>query len=119
VRDWFNEYASEPVVAKAAMTEDQLAGMAVTALAGLYVVPGIIARARKHPRAMTIAALNLFAGWTLVGWIVALVWALMPKPVVDKVLPELAPMRQCTQCGRMQLAHQHACLSCGAPPDPG
>jgi hypothetical protein len=86
-------------------------------LAGIYVVPGVIAQAREHPRAMAISMLNLLAGWTVIGWIGALAWALMPKPALDKMLPEMAPMRQCRQCGRMQLEHQHACLSCGAPPD--
>jgi hypothetical protein len=41
----------------------------------LYVVPGIVASNRKHPQASAIWVLTLFLGWTLVGWVAALVWA--------------------------------------------
>jgi hypothetical protein len=71
-------------------------------IAGIYVVPGILAQSRGHPRAISISVLNLFAGWTIIGWMGALVWALLPKRVAESGLPELAPMHQCHQCGRMQ-----------------
>ena len=51
------------------------------ALAG-YLIPYIIARSRKHYNATAIGALNLLLGWTLIGWIVALVWSLTAN--VDK-----------------------------------
>lgn len=41
----------------------------------LYWVPGMIACMRKHRDAGAINVLNLFLGWTLIGWVVALVWA--------------------------------------------
>ncbi len=41
-----------------------------------YWAPTIIAFVRKHPSAPAILALNLFFGWTFVGWILCLVWAL-------------------------------------------
>jgi hypothetical protein len=85
-------------------------------IAGIYVVPGILAQSRGHPRAISISVLNLFAGWTIIGWMGALVWALLPKRVAESGLPELAPMHQCHQCGRMQLADQYPCLSCGRSP---
>jgi hypothetical protein len=40
-----------------------------------YILPGIIATMRQHHQAGAIFALNLFAGWTLIGWIASLVWA--------------------------------------------
>lgn len=49
-------------------------------LALLYVAPTILAFRRKHHNRQAIAALNLLAGWTVVGWIAALVWALTRKP---------------------------------------
>jgi hypothetical protein len=41
----------------------------------VYFLPAIVGFYRKHHRAWAIFALNLFLGWTVVGWIVAMVWA--------------------------------------------
>jgi hypothetical protein len=100
------------------MTEDQWVGMAAVVLLGLYVIPGLVARSRNHPHAMAIVALNVLAGWTVVGWIIAFVWALRSQPLADKALPELAPMHQCVWCGRIQLVQHNPCLSCGKSPIP-
>lgn len=42
----------------------------------IYFIPSIVAATRDTPRRGAIFALNLFLGWTLVGWVIALVWAL-------------------------------------------
>lgn len=42
----------------------------------LYFTPTLIACKRNHARLPGIVALNILLGWTFVGWIVALVWAL-------------------------------------------
>jgi len=42
----------------------------------LYLIPTFIARARNHKNKTAITALNIIAGWTFAGWVVALVWAL-------------------------------------------
>jgi hypothetical protein len=42
----------------------------------VFLLPFGIAFERQHPRWRAILALNLFASWTIVGWIVALVWSL-------------------------------------------
>ncbi len=42
---------------------------------GGYLLPGIVAIARKHHNAFAIFLLNLLLGWSFVGWVVALVWA--------------------------------------------
>jgi len=48
-------------------------------------LPSIIALARSKRNTLSIFLLNFFLGWTLVGWIVALVWAVKaddyPAPV--------------------------------------
>ena len=41
----------------------------------LYFLPTIIALARGKRDTMAIFLLNLFLGWSVIGWIVALVWA--------------------------------------------
>ena len=41
-------------------------------LALIYILPTVIATLRLHSSLASIAAVNLFLGWTVVGWIVAL-----------------------------------------------
>ena len=49
----------------------------------LYFLPAIIALAKSKRDAAAILVLNLFLGWTCIGWVVALVWALKQDvPVV-------------------------------------
>ena len=42
----------------------------------MYFLPSIIAFARSKRDVMAITLLNFFLGWTMIGWVVALVWAL-------------------------------------------
>lgn len=44
-------------------------------LVGCYSLPTIIAFARGHHNALAIAVLNLFLGWTVIGWFAALIWS--------------------------------------------
>jgi hypothetical protein len=41
----------------------------------LYFLPTIIAERRKKVNHMAIFLVNFLLGWTVIGWIVALVWA--------------------------------------------
>jgi len=49
--------------------------MSLIILLFLYFVPLIVAILFKQPNAASIFVLNLFLGWTFVGWVVALIWA--------------------------------------------
>lgn len=40
-----------------------------------YFIPSIVAAARKHPQIAAIAVTNLLLGWIIIGWIIALIWA--------------------------------------------
>jgi len=42
----------------------------------LYFLPSIVAFARGKRDAVSILILNFFLGWTAIGWVIALVWAL-------------------------------------------
>lgn len=42
---------------------------------GLYFTPAIIAAVRSHQSENAIGLLNFFLGWTVLGWLVALIWA--------------------------------------------
>jgi hypothetical protein len=41
----------------------------------LYFLPTIIAAIKSKRDIVAILLLNLFLGWSVIGWIVALVWA--------------------------------------------
>jgi hypothetical protein len=41
----------------------------------LYFLPTIIAYNREHHNRLAIFLLNLFLGWTVLGWVAALVWS--------------------------------------------
>jgi len=41
----------------------------------IYFFPWIVAGIRHHRNEGAIAVLNIFLGWTGVGWVAALVWA--------------------------------------------
>lgn len=53
--------------------------MSLILLLTIYFVPWIIAVARERKHSRTIFLANLFAGWTVVGWIVVLAWALVDE----------------------------------------
>ena len=56
-----------------------------------YFLPTIIAFARKKDNAGGVFALNFFLGWTFIGWIASLIWALSsntrPTVIVNNVYP--------------------------------
>lgn len=47
-----------------------------------FFIPYYLAGARNHPNKYPILAINLFLGWSLIGWVIALVWALTVNPVI-------------------------------------
>ena len=59
------------------------------ALLAAYWVPTITAYVRHVPAKAQIVIVNLFLGWTLIGWVVALVMAFraVPEPAVRRGAP--------------------------------
>lgn len=47
-------------------------------LLGLFInfLPSFIAFSRNHPNQVAILILNILFGWTGLGWIILLIWAL-------------------------------------------
>lgn len=56
-----------------------------------YFAPLIIAVARKKSNVVAIGALNVLLGWSLIGWVVALVWALSNDQVQTIVVQNVIP----------------------------
>lgn len=51
--------------------------MPVSLLLFLYVLPSFIAWRRKHPNTGSVLLINLFLGWTVIGWFAAFIWSLV------------------------------------------
>lgn len=41
----------------------------------IYFIPTVICLIRKHTYKLYIICLNIILGWTLIGWIVSLIWS--------------------------------------------
>lgn len=54
---------------------------------GLYFLPTILAFGKGHHNRAAIACLNVLLGWTLLGWVVALVWAFTRVASGDRQAP--------------------------------
>jgi hypothetical protein len=44
----------------------------------VYMIPFIVAAQRRHPQRASIGIVNFFLGWTLIGWVGSLAWAVLP-----------------------------------------
>ncbi len=54
----------------------ELSQIAIVVVAGVvYMLPTIVANQLDHKNRQAIAVLNLFGGWTCIGWVGALVWS--------------------------------------------
>ena len=42
-----------------------------------YMLPTIVPALRRHPQLLAIFRINFLLGWTVIGWIGALVWSLI------------------------------------------
>jgi len=60
--------------------------MLLTFLLACYFLPTIIAGFRHHHNVVAIGLVNLFFGWTLVGWVGALVWAVISLTTRERVI---------------------------------
>ncbi|MDD3760412.1 MAG: superinfection immunity protein [Acidithiobacillus sp.] len=45
----------------------------------VYFIPSIVAYARRTQNFLAIFLLNLFLGWSLLGWVGSLIWALLDE----------------------------------------
>jgi hypothetical protein len=85
----------------------------VLPLLALYFVPYIVARSRKHPQVTPILILNLFFGWTLIGWVGALVWACLKSPTQREAVAIDEPTRACPYCAERIKVQAKVCRFCG------
>jgi len=61
-------------------------------LLAIYFLPAIIAGHRHLHERTAITLLNLFLGWTFIGWVIALIWAVTaPAPYFFYPRPPYPP----------------------------
>lgn len=58
------------------METNKILAVLIALVTGGYLLPFSVALWRGHGEATKIFLVNLLLGWTVIGWIVALVWSL-------------------------------------------
>lgn len=80
----------------------------VLVVLGIYFLPAIIAASRHHRSADAIGILNLLLGWTVLGWVIALIWS-----ATGDVEEPSAHRTKCPDCAELVLAEARVCKHCG------
>ena len=60
--------------------------IAISAVLVLYFIRSIIALIRMKKNLLAIIALNFFLGWSVVGWVISLVWSLSSDAKPGKII---------------------------------
>ena len=103
--------------------------MLLILLALIYFIPWMVAVGNKKRDRGAIVALNLFLGWTVIGWVIALVWAMTKDPVSVQVVQQRMDVTPpaasilCAHCGKYSYPGARFCATCGgdistSAPDP-
>lgn len=81
----------------------------------LYFLPAIIAHNKRDFAAIFLV--DLLFGWTVIGWIIALIWACSsetrPQPHVMVLAGPAAIARYCCRCGAVTVPAARYCGICG------
>lgn len=68
------------------MADADTMGWGIVLVLLFYFIPTVVARNAYHRHLTAIFVLNLFLGWTFIGWVIALVWANMDQAPDDHIL---------------------------------
>ena len=93
----------------------------------LYLLPTYEAWKNQHPNLTAITLVNIFLGWSLLGWVIAVVWAYKKSEPTTVTLPpqaqEVAPSppqmehretKKCPFCAEDVLVQALKCKHCGS-----
>ena len=62
------------------MMEDIIQALISMTIVGvIYFIPSLVAHENNHKNTTPIVILNIFLGWTFIGWVIALIWACMEE----------------------------------------
>ena len=79
---------------------------------GVYMLPAMVAAGRNHRSGTAITVLTVLLGWTLLGWVVALVWALTGQPATAADNPQAHT--RCPECRELIIKGARKCKHCGS-----
>lgn len=54
-------------------------------MALIYFIPTIICIVKRHTHKLYIICLNIFLGWTLIGWLGALIWSFIDRESIENM----------------------------------
>lgn len=76
----------------------------------LYFIPAFVAAGRAHPNTGSILALNLLLGWSVLGWVAALVWSL--SAIAERPEAATRKHKRCQFCAEDILREAVVCKHC-------
>jgi hypothetical protein len=90
----------------------------IVILLALYFIPAIISFYKKHKNTTAIVLLNFFLGWTLLGWVGALIWSVYKPSNNSKnknslYSPNDIQLKICPHCAENIKIEANKCKHCG------
>ncbi len=79
-----------------------------------YFIPSIIALLRMKKNLVAIIALNFFLGWSLIGWVISLVWSLSSDSKPARIIVNQPPVKAPQEDGIDKLTKLKKLLDEGA-----
>lgn len=101
-------------IAAASLLNAVLYALLIGAGAFVYFLPAVVGQHKRN--ATSILLLNLFLGWTVLGWIAALVWAATKENQVQRASTTVTVPSSvlCSSCGKRSAPGGIFCPHCAA-----
>lgn len=77
----------------------------------LYMFPTIEAYARKRVNIAAIGTVNLFFGWSILGWVLALVWALKHEEPTNTVVQQIQSQSVADELQKLSALHRDGVIT--------
>lgn len=78
----------------------------------IYFIPAINGYSKQHRSRALILVVNVFLGWTVLGWLIALAWS-AGSARDDPAAPTAATHVKCPDCAELVRREAKVCKHCG------